>query len=120
MRIILIICLAAFLWACTDSVPQAEVIVLTAIEDVQLVDPGTVVGKPIQVIGYLPAGTALPVSECRERKSDIDVIVITDGKPAVAWKGKYKLIRRFPDPGKDSKSPVTKSCSVFLIGAQSF
>jgi hypothetical protein len=118
MRIALTISLAAsLLCACKDSAPQAEVIVLTAIEDVQLVDPETVVGKPIQVVGSLPAGKALPVSECRARKSDIDVIVVADSKPAVAWKGKYKLIRRTADPEKDSKSLVTRSCSGLLVGS---
>jgi hypothetical protein len=117
MRINLIISLAAsLLCACTDSAPQAEVILLTALEDVQLVDPDTVVGKPIQVQGILLAGKTLPVSECRARKSDIDVIVIAEGKPAVAWKGKYNLIRRTADPEKDSKSLVTRSCSGLLVG----
>lgn len=112
-----IIVAASLLCACKDSAPQAEVIVLTAIEDVQLVDPDTVVGKPIQVIGSLTPGKSLPVIECRARKSDIDVIVLADSKPAVAWKGKYKLIRRTADAEKDSGSLVIRSCSGLLVGS---
>jgi hypothetical protein len=89
---------------------------LTAIDDVQLVHPDTVIGKSLQVVGYLPAGKSLPVSECRSRKSDIDVIVLFDEKPVVAWKGTYKFTRRTVELEKDSQSVSTRSCSGLLIG----
>jgi hypothetical protein len=102
--------------SCSDSTSRLEVIELIAIEDVQLVDPDTVVGKPIQVIGILRPGEILSVAECRPRKSDIDVVVVFDQKPSVAWQGKYKLSRRAADSSKDSPSVTTKSCWGLLAG----
>jgi hypothetical protein len=44
----------------------------------------------------LPAGQSLPVIDCHDRKSDIDVVVEFKGKRVVAgWTpGSYKLVRR--------------------------
>jgi len=108
----------ALLYGCSDSAPRSEVITLVAVDDVQLVDPETVVGKPAQVIGTLSAGKSLPVADCRPRKSDIDVVVVVDSKPAVAWHGKYRLDRRVADPSKDPSSVVTRSCWGLLTGSQ--
>lgn len=110
MRGAAIVLAAAFLSSCSDSSSELEVITLVAVDEVLLVDSETVVGKPIQVIGRLSSGSSLPVSGCRPRKSDIDVLVEVEGRQAVAWQGAYKLNRRIADPKKDPPSIVINSC----------
>jgi hypothetical protein len=110
MKIVVIVIAAVLLSSCSDSSSQLEVITLVAVDEVLLVDPETVAGRSILGVGRLPAGKSLPVSACRPRKSDIDVLVEVDGKPAVAWQGKYKLNRRAADRKKDAPGTATKSC----------
>ena len=57
---------------------EGEVIALVANQDVPLLDPGTLAGK----IGDLPTtiavlkpGQSVPVVDCHDRKSDIDLVV---------------------------------------------
>ena len=76
-----------------------EVISVVARKDLPLLDPNTLVGKigdRPTVIAVLPAGHSLPVIECHDRKSDIDVIAQYNGKRVVpGWSpGAYKLNRR--------------------------
>jgi hypothetical protein len=118
MRVSLFLILTASLCGCSDSGSRTEVISLIAIEEVQLVDPDTVAGRSIQVLGTLPAGSSLPVLGCRPRKSDIDVLVLHDGKTAVAWQGKYTLSRRLADLSKDRPAIVTRSCWGLLSGQE--
>jgi len=116
MRVALFLILAALLCGCSDAGSRTEVISLIAIEEVQLVDPDTVAGRSIQVLGTLSAGSSLPVLGCRPRKSDIDVLVLHDGTTAVAWQGKYTLSRRLADLSKDRQPVVTRSCWGLLSG----
>lgn len=117
MRAVLAFTLAiSLLCGCSESAPKMEVVVLAAVENVEFVGPDPIAGGFPQIVGVLPAGGTLPVSECRPRKGDIDVVVIFNGKPAVAWKGKYKLIRRAVDLRQDSAKVQTRSCSGLFIG----
>ena len=95
--------------ACTPSSSHFEVINLVAEDDVLLIDPSSVVGGKIRLVATLPAGASISVTDCRPRKSDIDVLVKIDGKIAVAWTGKYKLVRRAARQS-DEPGSTTSSC----------
>lgn len=94
---------------CSDSSSHTEVITLIATDEVLVVDPESVVGGQVRVIGKLPAGASAPVVECRPRKSDIDVLVQVNGKIAIAWQGEYRLDRRAARKS-DSAASTTSSC----------
>lgn len=114
-RKLLLLSIVALSGACTDSRIHAEVIQLSAIEDVQLVTLESVAGSgTMRVVEVLSSGRTLPVVECRPRKSDIDVIVETSsGARAVAWGGKYNLVRRKAN-ASDPEKLVTITCSGLL------
>lgn len=78
---------------------QGEVISLVAKQDVPLFDPNTLAGKignRPTTIAVLHPGQSVPVVDCRDRKSDMDLVVVHEGKQLVAGgtSGSYALIRR--------------------------
>lgn len=105
----LAVSVSLLLTGCSGTSSHAEVITLIASDEVLLVDPETVVGGQVRVVGKLQAGASATVVECRPRKSDIDVLVQVNGKTAVAWQGKFRLDRRAANKS-DSAALMTSSC----------
>lgn len=110
MRIALVLGMFGILCACSEPDSNSEVITLIAVDEVRLVEVGSVTGGSIREVARVQPSQSVPVVDCRPRKSDIDVIVTYNGQRAGAWHGKYKLNRRIFDPSRDSPNQKTNSC----------
>jgi len=72
---------------CSETDSNAEVVTLVASEEVRLVEVDSMVGGAVRDVGHIQTGETVSVAECRPRKSDIDVIVIYKGQPALLGRG---------------------------------
>lgn len=91
---------------------EGEVITLVANQDVPLLDPGTLAGK----IGDLPTtiavlkpGQSVPVVDCHDRKSDIDLVVSYQGRKVVAG-GSFKSFTLTRRPASMRESGAINGC----------
>lgn len=94
----------------------SEVIKVRALETVPLIDPDSLGGKigdsPKQ-IGQLKAGEELPVSACVDRKSDINLYALHQGKTVAVgeWKARIQVVRDHAYPWEPG---ATTSCQGFF------
>ena len=94
------------LFACQGEVSQ--VLELVALGTVVLVSPSDKFAATLEPMGVLPDGQIVRVLSCRPRKSNTQVDVMFNGRPAVVWKGNYRVLRRNARKGDAN---ATSSCT---------
>ena len=95
----LLFLVALIVVAAVVATRRGEVISLVAVQDVPLLDPTTLagaIGDRPTTVAVLHAGQSVPVVDCRDRKSDIGLVVIHEGSSVVAGgtSNSYTLVRR--------------------------
>jgi hypothetical protein len=109
-------CANPLLCGCGNPLLRVETTVLLAVDDVQFADPENAGVKRPRIIGTLPAGGSMQVSQCRPQQHGADVIVMLNGMPAVAVRGTFKLKSRYVDPRLEPASADTGVCRALLPG----
>jgi hypothetical protein len=112
MRVVLFFFALLVVAAIGYATREGEIITLVANQNVPLLDPETLAGRigglPTTIAALTP-GQSLPVVDCHDRKSDIDLVVSYQGRNVVAG-GSFKAFTLTRRPASMREAGAINAC----------